>query len=160
ELARIGEALDRLREGQPAVVVIEGPAGIGKTELLASLAGAAARDLGARTLTASGARMDQGFPFGVVRQLFAESWEEASVHAAPPGPAAHAWTVFDPSAQGFEPDAAHVVLDGLYWLTMDLAEQRSLVVAIDDVHWSDAESLRFVEFMHRRLEGRSVLLAL
>ncbi|OAI40296.1 hypothetical protein AYO39_01590 [Actinobacteria bacterium SCGC AG-212-D09] len=152
--------MDRLRDGQPAVVVVEGPAGIGKTELLASLTVAAARDLGALTLTASCARTDQGFPFGVVRQLFEEIWKSASAGGAPQGPAAHAWTVFDPSAQGSDPDAAHVVLDGLYWLTMDLAENRSLVLAIDDVHWSDAESLQFVEFVHRRLEGRPVLVAL
>ena len=42
-------------------------------------------------------------------------------------------------------DSAPVgVLHGLYWLTANLAERAPLLFAIDDAHWADEPSLRFV----------------
>ena len=49
--------------------MIEGPAGIGKTALLAQ-ARAAAVESGMRVLRARGAELERKFAFGVVRQLF------------------------------------------------------------------------------------------
>jgi DNA-binding NarL/FixJ family response regulator len=51
-------------------------------------------------------------------------------------------------------------LHGLYWLTANLAAQRPLVLALDDAHWADGTSVRFFEYLARRLEGLSVLLVL
>jgi len=53
------------REGH----VVEGPAGIGKSRLL-EIARTRASDLGFRVLSARATELEQGFPFGVVRQLF------------------------------------------------------------------------------------------
>src|SRR3984957_4123786 len=43
-------------------------------------------------------------------------------------------------------------MHGLYWLTADLAERAPLLLAVDDAHWSDAMSLRFLQYLARRLE--------
>ncbi|HEV2774889.1 MAG TPA: LuxR C-terminal-related transcriptional regulator, partial [Solirubrobacteraceae bacterium] len=56
-------------------------------------------------------------------------------------------------------DASFAVLHGLYWLTANLAEEQPLLLCIDDLHWCDRPSLRFVAYLARRLEGLDALLA-
>ena len=58
EVERIGQALERAREGHGSVLAVEGPAGIGKTQLLAATR-AAARERGMRVLRARGAELEQ-----------------------------------------------------------------------------------------------------
>ena len=77
ELARIESALGEARTGRGTFVVIEGPAGIGKTALLAA-ARTAAADGGMRVLRARGTELERDFAFGVVRQLFEPPLAEAS----------------------------------------------------------------------------------
>src|SRR5262249_12025437 len=43
-------------------------------------------------------------------------------------------------------------LHGLYTLTVNLASTGPLLLTIDDGHWCDGSSLRFVLFLRRRLE--------
>src|SRR3981081_1512367 len=70
------------------------------------------------------------------------------------------------ATRGFEPpdrvDAVVVggfrVLHGLVWLTANLAVERALCLSIDDLHWSDRASLRFLAYLERRLEGLGVLI--
>ena len=69
QLELIGGCLGRARQGRGGALMVEGPAGIGKTVLLAA-ARDAARSRGFRVLRARGAQLEQGFAFGVVRQLF------------------------------------------------------------------------------------------
>ncbi len=59
------------------MLVIEGAAGIGKSRLLES-ARARAAQLGFRVLFARATELEQGFPFGVVRQLFERLVAEAA----------------------------------------------------------------------------------
>src|SRR3954452_7143123 len=74
-------------------VLVEGPAGIGKSSLLAA-AEATAGERHLRVLHARGRQLDQSIPFGVVRQLFertVRSLDEAdreAVYAAAASPAA------------------------------------------------------------------------
>ena len=49
-------------------------------------------------------------------------------------------------------------LHGLLWLASNLAEERLLVLIVDDVHWLDQESGRFVAYLARRIESLPVLL--
>ena len=77
ELARIESALAEARTGRGTFVVIEGPAGIGKTALLAA-ARTAAADGGMRVLRSRGTELERDFAFGVVRQLFEPPLAEAS----------------------------------------------------------------------------------
>jgi hypothetical protein len=77
ELARIESALARARTGRGSFVVIEGPAGIGKTAvLLAARTAAAGQDM--RVLRSRGAELERDFAFGVVRQLFEPVLAEAA----------------------------------------------------------------------------------
>src|SRR5215470_8671591 len=77
ELARIESALSEARSGMGTLVVVEGPAGIGKTALLAAARTAAAEG-GMRVLRSRATAMETNFAFGVVRQLFEPPLAEAS----------------------------------------------------------------------------------
>src|SRR6266480_4081826 len=68
ELARIESVLAAARSGLGTFAVVEGPAGIGKTALLAA-ARSAATDGGMHVLRARGTELERDFAFGVVRQL-------------------------------------------------------------------------------------------
>ncbi|HWI06020.1 MAG TPA: AAA family ATPase [Solirubrobacteraceae bacterium] len=122
------------------VVLIEGPAGAGKSALLAEAASLGEH----RAFDARGGELERGLPFGVVRQLFAQV-----DLAALDGPAELARPALDPrSARAAEPAA---VLHGLYWLCAELAEREPLMLAVDDVHWADNPSLRFLAYLGRRI---------
>ena len=55
-------------------------------------------------------------------------------------------------------DTAFAALHGLYWLTVNLADAGPLVLTVDDAHWADPPSLRFLGYLSRRLDGMPVLL--
>ncbi len=68
--------------------------------------------------------------------------------------------VFDPAEVGNPAaDAGFSVLYGLSWLTANVAADGPLLLAIDDLHWCDRTSSRFVAYAVRRLEDLGVLVA-
>ena len=59
---------------------------------------------------------------------------------------------------GRRPPVTGERLHGLYWLVAALAEAAEpLLLVIDDAHWADAPSLRFVDFLARRVPELAVL---
>ena len=68
ELQMLRDGLDRACAGEGALLVIEGPAGVGKTALIREARVAAGR-AGIMPLEARGSELEQPFAFGVVRQL-------------------------------------------------------------------------------------------
>src|SRR4029077_9438813 len=170
ELERILRRLRLAREGRGGAVVVEGPAGIGKTVLLGR-ARAIAEGEGFRVLRARGAELEREFAFGVVRQLVepllaeVSDAERAVLLDGPPGVAARLLGL--PLARGATnepapaaPDPSFAVLHGLYWLGAKLAAERPVALLVDDVHWADSGSLRFLTFLLPRLEELSVSLVL
>ena len=169
ELARIGSALAEARAGRGRFVVVEGPAGIGKTALLAA-ARTAAADEGMRVLRSRGTELERDFAFGVVRQLFerplaeASELERADLLEAAAGVAAGllglpgAPPADGPPASGIDPSFA--VLHGLYWLCANLAAAGPLCLVVDDAHWADVASLRYLSFLLTRLEDLDTALVL
>jgi len=59
-----------------------------------------------------------------------------------------------------EDEVPHAIMHGLYWLTANLAARGPLVLAVDDAHWSDAASLRWLSHLAARIGGLPVLLLL
>ena len=156
ELAAVAELVER-----GGLVVLEGRAGIGKTSLL-ELACERAVKAGREVLRARGSELEAGFAFGVVRQLFerrlgsGSETERAELLAGAAGAVRSLLVgeVWEPSAS----DTSFAVLHGLYWLTVNLAEARPLLIAVDDAHWSDEPSLRWLAHLAPRLEGADVAL--
>src|ERR1700677_2789292 len=125
ELERIGRCLSQARQGRGGAVVVEGPAGIGKTALLAAGRDAAEGE-GFRVLRARGAELEREFAFGVVRQLVepvlaaASELERAELLKGPPAVAAQLLGFPGlgdgvATAGAVAPDPSFAVLHWLYW---------------------------------------------
>ncbi|MDQ1701362.1 MAG: hypothetical protein QOF57_614, partial [Frankiaceae bacterium] len=70
--------------------------------------------------------------------------------------AAAAAPVFDlTTPSGGADDASFATLHGLYWLIVNVAARGPVAVVVDDLHWCDAGSLRFLAYVARRLDGLS-----
>src|SRR5262245_33985565 len=69
ELTAIDDGLAAVATGAGTALIVEGPAGIGKTVLLGA-ARARAEERGFRVLTARGGELEGAFAYGVARQLF------------------------------------------------------------------------------------------
>jgi len=166
ELARIESALADARTGRGRFVVVEGPAGIGKTALLAAARTAAAEG-GMRVLRSRATEMEINFAFGVVRQLFepplAEASEPERVDLLQDAAGVAAGLLGLPGARANGPsssavDPSFALLHGLYWLCANLAAVCPLCVVVDDAHWADAASLRYLAFLLTRLEELDIAL--
>ncbi|MGW0315104.1 AAA family ATPase [Streptomyces flavidovirens] len=166
ELRRIGAAIAGARAGRGTVLVLEGAAGVGKTRLLR-----AATELAAESdmavVSARGGQLETEFAFGVARQLFetvltaAEAGEREVLLEGAAAPAA--WLLGGGRADRLgEPvgggDRSFAALHGLYGLTAKLAARAPLLIVVDDAHWADVPSLRFLGYLARRVHGLPVLL--
>jgi hypothetical protein len=152
ELAELGGLIDAAGKDPGGLVVVEGPAGIGKTRLLeeaARTAGAA----GIGVLWARGSDFEAGIGFGVARQLF-----EPMLRAASTGErrrlldgvarvGARALGVAD----GAPPADRFAAIHGVYWLCANRAEEGPLVIVVDDVQWVDDPSLSWLGYLARRV---------
>jgi DNA-binding CsgD family transcriptional regulator/exonuclease VII small subunit len=161
ELASMDVVLDRAAAGLGSVVIVEGPAGIGKSELLAAVrAGAAPR--GFAVLRARGSEFEQEIAFGLARQLF-----EPMLRVASPGKrrrlldgvarvGARALGVEAGEASADQFAAVH----GLFWLCANRADLSSLAMLVDDVQWADDPSLAWLGYLARRVSGLAIALVL
>jgi DNA-binding CsgD family transcriptional regulator len=147
--------------GSGGAVVFEGPAGIGKSSLLAAARSAAGKRM--RVLSARGGELERELPFGVVRQLLepvvvtSDAEERAALWVGAAALAKPVLLAPNPEA-GTEPSFA--ALHGLYWLTINLADTQPVLVAVDDAHWADVASLRWLVYLARRLAGVPLALLL
>jgi DNA-binding CsgD family transcriptional regulator len=167
ELALLDRAIEAAAERRGSLILVQGPAGIGKSELLA-LAGSRARDHGLEVLAARGGEFERSFGFGIARQLLAATLDEADAAerarllegaASLAAPA----LLLDASEGESRPsspamgDPAAPMQHGLHWLVANLAERGPLLLSIDDLQWSDPESVRWLVYLARRLSDLPVL---
>lgn len=162
EVGRIEELLAEVGHGHGSTVLVEGPPGIGKTALLAAAStSAAVRQV--RPLAATGGELEQDLPFAIVRQLFEVPVRTAGDADLLSGAAGLAAPVFGLHGYGVPADGGASmgsIVHGLYWVCSNLAERGPLLLALDDVHWADEASLRFVSYLARRIADLPVLLLL
>ena len=155
ELEQIGGALDAAVAGAGGVIVIEGAPGIGKSSLMDETA-ALADARGMVVLRARGGIMEREFALGVVIQLLAPSIEPLP----PPvreqlfaGAAGLARPLFEavPDRAAAD-DRLFARFHGLHWLCARLAEARPVALLVDDAHWADEPSLRFLAYLQARIQ--------
>ena len=141
ERRAIASALEVVRNGQPALIVISGPAGIGKTALAAQVSAAAT---GFRVLTATAERSEKVLDFGVVDQLLSQ------LAGAGYEPATKA-------AMIASRQASFAVGTRLLELIGEV-QSEPLLLLLDDAHWADEASLQALSFVFRRLHADRVAL--
>ncbi len=132
ELARLDAALRDARAGTPSVLLITGPAGIGKTSLLR----ARLLDAEAHVLLAVADEDEADLEYGVLGQLLRG-------HAPDGAP--------EPGDDAFR--AGAVLLAAIDRLQADAP----VVVVVDDAQWADERSLQALAFAARRLRADRVL---
>ncbi|MCW3064588.1 MAG: transcriptional regulator, LuxR family, partial [Solirubrobacterales bacterium] len=160
ELDAIGRVLAAAVDGAGATVLVEGAAGMGKSALLSEAVELASGGL--RVLAARADVLERDFPFGIARQLF-----EPALRAASPaererlleGAAGLAGEVLlGGAAPGRE--ASQLVAHALYWLAWGLADERPLLITVDDAQWADRASARALLHLARRVEDMPIALVI
>jgi DNA-binding CsgD family transcriptional regulator len=149
-LASTEGLLSRAMEGAGGAILIHASAGMGKTALLEHVRRRAA---GLSVLTGRGMDLERDFPLGVVRQLL-----EPALHRADrqqrerwlSGAAGVADAVL--RGEGARPVEEATAFNALYWVVAAMSADTPVMLVVDDVHWCDLESLRWLGFVVRRLE--------
>ncbi|MGX2994346.1 helix-turn-helix transcriptional regulator [Streptomyces sp. JNUCC 64] len=166
EMAALREALARAEEGEPQALLLGGEAGVGKTRLIEEFA-RAARDGGA--VVAIGGCVEigaEGLPFApfstALRVLRLRVPEQLATAAA--GQEEELARLLPelgrtPGARHGEEDMAR-----LFELTVRLLERlaadRTVLVALEDLHWADASTRHLLAYLFRTLcRGRIIVLA-
>jgi predicted ATPase len=152
EIQALGLALDRVASGGPAVVLVEGEAGIGKTRLLAeALEDAAER--GMQVAAGRAEELERTRPFGVLAAALgcarsSPDPRRAAIAALLAGPEAGQ---LGPITVTSDPGLRFRVVDALTDLVEELALAGPVVLGLDDLQWADPSSLLTVGSLARRL---------
>ncbi|SEG97347.1 ATP-, maltotriose-and DNA-dependent transcriptional regulator MalT [Nonomuraea solani] len=148
ELGCLREEFGRARAGLPRLVVVEGPAGIGKTTLVHRFLESCGT---ADVLFTDGDEGEALLPYGTLTRLF------GGPGGLPPRLAELAAPGLADPAELPDPLAVGAAL-------LDVVTERQLTdplcLVVDDVHWADVPTLRALTFCLRRLRVDRVLAVL
>ena len=154
-LGRAGEraALDRLlddaRDGRSGVLVLRGPAGVGKTALMRY---AADRGSAFRLAQVAGVESEMELPYAGLHQLCTPLLDRLG---ALPEPQQDALRVALGLAAGAAPDRFLVGLAALTLLA-EVADEQPLLCLVDDFQWLDSATGQVLGFVARRLLAEPV----
>jgi ATP/maltotriose-dependent transcriptional regulator MalT len=153
ELVALAEFLEVLPVGGSALL-LEGDAGIGKTALWQE-GSRLASERGARVLTARATQSELHTSFATVADLFAPVLDATLPLLVPVQRHALevAFLLREPDGP---PPQERLLAAALLSTVRILAEDRPLLVAIDDVQWVDTSSAEILRFVLRRLEADPV----
>lgn len=136
----VEEVLDRLPHGGGGAVFVVGESGLGKTTVLDHTRRRAAG--GARVGLARGDVLEASVPFGLVAQAFDDLGAEGVLDVGPESPSP-------------EHARASQLYRALQWL-QDRAASSPVVLAVDDLHWADPDSLALLSYVCRRIADTPV----
>ena len=152
-------SVDRLASGGSGVVVLEAPAGLGKTALLEYGASLAAQ-AGYLVRRAAPGPLERHFSFGVVRALLEGPVREASgderEHLLDGAAAAAGELLLEGTAPAG--DSAMLIAHSILWLCSAIAERRPLALVVDDAQWADRSSLEVLSYLARRVDDLPLLI--
>lgn len=170
EVAALERALNSARAGSGRIVLVDGPAGSGKTRLLGA-AEAHARQAGMRVVCATGRELERSFAFGALIQLFDDFWTGADAKLRAQlttGPARLAGALLDGRPNLLAPPVngdAYPVVHAFFRLVRNLvaaesvgSSEQPLAIVVDDAHWVDQPSLLFLAYLASRIVDLPVAL--
>ena len=166
ELDVLEAALGRATNGEPAVVLVGGEAGVGKTRLVAELTARCATD-GTRVLTGGCVPVGDGaLPYApivealralvtdlgasAVRGLIGPSWPELARLLPALG---------EPQAGGGPPNQAAQarLFELLLGMLGRLVERSPIALVVEDLHWADRSTRDLLVFLVRNLRRERIL---
>jgi DNA-binding CsgD family transcriptional regulator len=146
-----------LREDAARVLVLEGEAGIGKTTLWRYAVELATREW--LTLTSSPTEAESALAFASAGDLLGTHARDVVEVLPRPQRRALAAALLLRDVRGAPPDPRAVALAFLGALR-ELARERPVLVAVDDIQWLDAPSALLLEFGLRRVHDQPILFLL
>ncbi|GAA3162714.1 MULTISPECIES: ATP-binding protein [Streptomyces] len=166
ELRALRDVVDRAARGQGGLLVLRGSSGVGKSTLLAE-ARTHARARGLAVRSADNGPLDAEIPFGTAHRLLAPEPPGTRTYGPPAGspggtphpdgtphPGGPAWPARAPAARGDGPGAEvpQPVLHALFRTVARLGADDGALLAVDDLQWCDAASLRWLSYLAHRIE--------
>ena len=171
ELERLCRALDDASAGRPATRLIAGEAGIGKTRLVSEFM-ARARDAGAHVLVGDCLQLgDTGLPYapfvGALRPVLRAAAPDELDRLVGPGRAELAHLLPDLGPPRPRPalradalgatSAQARLFEIVFAMLRRLAEERPLVLVLEDLHWADSSTRDLLRFLVRNARGARFL---
>ncbi|MGI8759904.1 MAG: ATP-binding protein [Jatrophihabitantaceae bacterium] len=163
QIAMLVSMLAAASAGSGSALLVESPAGLGKSRLLAEGVRLAA-ERGVGVVRARAVRSERDLPLSVALRLVepylasVTSEQRASLLA---GMAGLARPLLDgESGQAYEAAASSpfAVLHGLYWLLVNISGERPLLLCVDDLQWCDDATLRLLLYVAERVEDLPIAL--
>ena len=148
--------------GKGQLAVVQGPMGSGKSELMCGFL-ETVEEFPALVLSATASRWESTLPFGVLSQLFQNSRIPHAVRAD----VNQILISLTEREQNLDPQSADLFpidmfadLHKILLVLTDLAERNQLVIGIDNLHYIDAPSLRWLAYVLPRLRFACALVVL
>lgn len=157
ELAAIQADVDRTRGGACRIVLLRGDAGTGKSRLLVELI-RTADVAGFQTAIGRAEDHDRGVPFASLRLALRDRLLTESAPRLVETAAELLAVLFGGSKAG-QTSSTPAVSDLTHRLISGWADRGPFLLAIDDLHCADPETLDVFGFLARHLRGSRVLLA-
>lgn len=166
EITRLQELWGRAARGHGRMVVLNGEAGIGKSRLVAEL-GAVVETQGGRVIS-GGTTFPESTPFqAIVESLRGALPEIAELDIKPVWLAAAATVL--PELRQAHPGLPRLALlppdrqqsrlfEALAGCIEGISLRRPLLVVLEDLHWSGATTVAFLEYIARRVQTNPILL--
>lgn len=155
ETDRITSILEDAACGVGRLLVAEAHPGMGKSALL-QFACERARSDGLQVFSSAASEFEIEYPFGTVLSLFAghlRTLDAAGLNAIFDGRAEACRDLFGhagPHATPQDDAAQFAIIDGLYWLLVNMSATRPIAIVVDDLQCVDTPTLRFLDYLARR----------
>ncbi len=162
-LSVVDDLLGRAADGEPGLVVVAGDAGVGKTRFVREV-GVRAEGDGWTVLTGGCVELSEGAAAlapvaGVLRQL-ARDRGDAALAGLLEGPArllARLVPELGVDTGGLEGASAVQVLVAFHRLVRDLADERPVLLVLEDLHWADTTTRDLLRHLASRLYDERLL---
>ncbi len=172
ERATLSALIHEVKQGRGQVLLLSGEAGIGKSRLLAEGKRQAFEQ---RFLVLQGTCFptDRSSPYAPVLDLLSTSQTQDLLSLSPPAPSPLARELArlfpgqldhassEPASPASEPEQdKRRLFVALSQLFTGVADTRPVLLAFEDLHWSDETSLEFLHYLARRCAAHPLLLVL
>ena len=166
ELERLNQYLDDAWRGEGQLVIVEGEAGVGKSRLVAELAGQV-RLRGGQRLLGTCHEVER-IPYGPIAEWFHDAARHATAFSqAIAGVEAEIARLVPqlvtaqaaPAASEIDPQQAKLrFFDAVLRTLTRLSVQQPLLLVFDDLQWADEASLELLHYLTRNVRGQRLFI--